>query len=94
MDRVAMIRSRLDAALAPDDVEIVDESRLHAGHPGAAAGGGHFAAVVVSERFRGLSTLERHRLVYRALEDMMPGQIHALSIRALTPDEPRLPGQA
>lgn len=93
MDRAALIRSRLDQALAPEHLEIVDESPLHAGHAGA-KGGGHFAALIVSARFSGLSGLERHRLVYRVLGDLMPGEIHALSIRALTPDEHRFPRQA
>jgi len=93
MDRVALIRARLDRALAPQHVEIIDESHKHAGHAGAAQGG-HFAAVIVSDKFRGLSSLARHRLVYAALTDIMPGEIHALSIRALTPDEHRLPGKA
>lgn len=88
-----MIRERLDRALAPELVEIVDESHQHAGHAGAAQGG-HFAALIVSERFQGLSNLARHRLVYASLGDIMPGEIHALSIRALTPDEHRSPDKA
>lgn len=93
MDRVALIRTRLDAALSPRHLEIVDESRQHTGHAGAAQGG-HFAAVIVSEKFQGLSNIARHRLVYTALSDIMPGEIHALSILALTPDEHASAGQA
>jgi BolA protein len=83
MDRVAAIRSRIEQALAPQRLEIVDESHLHAGHPGAASGAGHFAVTVVSEKFAGLPALARHRLVYQAVADLMPAEIHALSIRAL-----------
>jgi BolA protein len=77
------LRERLDAA----HVEVVDESHLHAGHAGAAAGGGHFRAIVVSSRFEGRGRLERQRLVYGALGAEMGGEIHALSFRTLTPDE-------
>jgi BolA protein len=87
MDRAVAIRERLEAALAPETVAITDESHLHAGHPGAAAGGGHFAVDIVADSFRGQSQLERHRMVYKALGDLMPDEIHALSIRAKTPEE-------
>ena len=87
MDRVAAIRSRLEQALAPDRLEVRDDSALHAGHTGAASGGGHFTVLIVADRFSGLSALERHRLVYASLGDLMPKEIHALSISAKTGDE-------
>jgi len=87
MDRVAAIRERLGNALAPESLDITDESHLHVGHPGAAGGGGHFAVEIVSNEFAGRSLLERHRLVYAALDDLMPAEIHALSIRASAPGE-------
>lgn len=87
-ERAAQIRERLSAALAPSALEIVDESHLHAGHPGALTGRGHFRVRIVSERFRGENSLARHRMVYDALGTMMQTDIHALSITALTPDEP------
>ena len=86
MDRVKAITEKLELALAPEHLEITDDSHLHAGHAGAASGGGHFSVKIVSSRFRGNSTLARHRLVYEAVSDMMPVEIHALSIRALTPE--------
>jgi BolA protein len=89
MDRVAEIRRRLEQELAPARLEVQDDSALHAGHAGAAAGGGHFSVLIVTDRFAGLSTLERHRLVYRALDDLMQSEIHALSMKTLTPDEIR-----
>jgi BolA protein len=90
-DRVKMIRQRLTAALAPDRLEIRDDSAQHAGHTGARAGGGHFAVYIVSERFAGKSLLERHRAVYEAMGDAMRSEIHALSIQALTPEEETKP---
>ena len=87
MDRVEAIRSRIEQALSPQRVEIVDESHKHAGHAGAAGGGGHFAVTIVSSRFEGRSTIERHRMVYLAVTDLMPQAIHALSIQARTPKE-------
>ena len=81
-DRVAMIEQRLRSALAVDSIEIVDESHLHVGHPGAASGGGHFQVTIVADNFDGLSTLARHRLIYDALGDAMQTEIHALSIKA------------
>ena len=87
MDRVACIRSKLQQALAPEQLELSDDSHLHVGHAGAAGGGGHFSVRIVSARFQGHSTLERHRLVYQALSELMPAQIHALSISARTPAE-------
>jgi len=86
-DRVIMIRERLEKALSPSQIDIVDESHLHAGHAGAASGGGHFSVTIVSDKFNEQSTIERHRMVYLAVNDMMPSEIHALSIKAFSPDE-------
>jgi len=87
IDRVEMIRQRLSVHLDPESVEIEDQSHLHAGHAGAASGGGHFEVVVVAQNFSGLNMLARHRLVYDALGEAMRNEIHALSIKAYTPDE-------
>ncbi|MGH8245796.1 MAG: BolA family protein [Gammaproteobacteria bacterium] len=86
MDRVAAIRERL-GKLAPQRLDIVDDSQQHVGHAGAASGGGHFSVLIVAPGFDGCSGIERHRMVYQALADLMPREIHALSIKALTPDE-------
>ena len=75
------------AVLEPESVELLDDSTSHAGHPGAASGGGHYELTVVSARFAGRSRLERHRMVYGALAPLMPRQIHALALRTLAPDE-------
>jgi len=87
MDRIAEIKIRLERELSPTHIDIIDESHLHAGHAGAASGAGHFNVTVVSERFAGQSPIQRHRLVYSALDDLMKSEIHALSINALVPDD-------
>ena len=85
--RLEAIRTALERELDASHVEIVDDSARHAQHPGAAAGGGHFHVVVVSERFAGLSPVAAHRLVYGALGALMATEIHALTISALTPEQ-------
>ena len=87
MDRAHQIESRLREIFAPRKIEVRDDSRLHAGHEGAKSGGGHFAVTIVSPQFQGKNAVQRHQMIYRALGDMMKKDIHALSIRALTPDE-------
>lgn len=82
--RTETLRTRL-AALDPVQLDIRDDSALHAGHAGAAGGGGHFHIVIRSARFVGLAPLARHRLVYAALGDLMGTEIHALSIDARLP---------
>jgi BolA protein len=86
-DRSAMIRTRLVEALNPEMLEIIDESAKHAGHAGAASGGGHFIVQIVSTAFEGKNLIQRHRLVYDAVDDIMHTEIHALSIQAKAPDE-------
>jgi BolA protein len=81
------IRRRLAETLTPLECRLEDESALHAGHPGAASGGGHFRLHLVSGRFEGLNRVARHRLVYDCLRDLMQSEIHALAITALAPSE-------
>jgi len=73
-------------ALAPDLLEIQDDSDLHRGHAGN-TGGGHFTITVKSSLFSGKSQIMRHRMVYQCLQDLMPHRIHALSIQAFSTDE-------
>ena len=86
-NRVALIRSRLEAAFAPDELDIIDDSHRHAGHVGAKDGRGHFHVRIVSRQFSGKKTLERHRMVYAALGSMMQTDVHALGVIALSPDD-------
>lgn len=85
MDRSTAIRDRLQKRFSPLELMVRDDGALHVGH--ANEGRGHFAVRVVSVAFVDHSRVERHRMVYGALDDMMRTDIHALSITALTPDE-------
>jgi BolA protein len=89
MSRLETIRERLQSALRPASLDVIDDSHLHAGHAGARDGRGHFRVALVAEQFAGLSKVQRHQLVYRALGTLMQSDIHALGIQALTPDEAR-----
>ncbi|MGA7180724.1 MAG: BolA family protein [Thiobacillaceae bacterium] len=73
--------------LAPDSLNLEDESNQHAGHAGTAGGGGHYRLTIISSRFAGLNAVARHRLVYETLGELMKGPVHALAIIALTPEE-------
>jgi BolA protein len=84
--REKMIREKLETAFSPNTLEIIDESHKHAGHAGA-RGGGHFIVHIVSEAFAGQSTIQRHRMVYDAMGELMNTEVHALSIKADTPSE-------
>ena len=86
VERIAMIRERLTEVFAPDALNIIDESAKHAGHA-SAGGAGHFAVEIVADAFAGKTLIQRHRLVYDALDDAMNTEIHALSIKASTPAE-------
>jgi BolA family transcriptional regulator, general stress-responsive regulator len=81
------IESILAARLRPLHLQVRDDSGRHAGHAGAAAGGGHFDVVVVSPLFEGIVPLDRHRMVHEALADLMGGAIHALALKTLAPSE-------
>lgn len=86
-DRLAWLTDALRRAFAPTHLVVEDEGHLHVGHAGAAGGGGHFRALVVSPAFRGQPRLIRQRAVYAALGDAMHSTIHALALRTLTPEE-------
>ena len=82
--RMAMIREKLEAAFAPESLEIIDESHKHAGHASAKVGG-HFIVQIVSKAFEGKSPVQRHRMVFDAMGELMQSEVHALSIQADTP---------
>jgi len=86
-DRENRIKEKLVQFLTPEMVEISDDSHLHVGHAGAKDGRGHFSVVIVSEKFRNVGQLKRHRLVYDALGELMETDIHALAIKAYSTDE-------
>jgi BolA protein len=86
-DRRARIDVELRERLSAVHVEVIDESHLLGGHAGARDGGGHFRAVVVSMQFEGKTPVQRQRLVYDALESAMGSEIHALSMKTLTPTD-------
>jgi BolA protein len=85
-ERLARLRAALEQELAPLALDISDDSAAHVGHAGAREGG-HFRVRLVSAAFRGRPQIERHRLVYAAVAALMQGEVHALNIRALTPEE-------
>ncbi len=86
-DTVQRIETLLREAFKPASLHIEDESALHAGHAGARDGGGHYRVDIVADAFAGKNTVTRHRLIYAALGDLIPGAIHALAIRANATDE-------
>lgn len=83
-ERIEMIRERLQAGLSPDSLEIIDDSHKHAGHSGA-EGKGHFTVILSCTGFVGKTLIQRHRMVYEAMGDLMETEVHALSIQANTP---------
>jgi len=85
-DRIEMIRHCIESELSPIELEIIDESYKHAGHSGH-GGAGHFKVKIISDKFNGQLPLARHRMVYAAVDSLMPTEIHALSIDATATDE-------
>lgn len=75
------------AAFSPEDILVKDQSHLHAGHAGARDGKGHFEVQIVAAAFEGVSRIQRHRMVFEALNDLMQTDIHALSVHAFAPGE-------
>lgn len=89
-ERMQLFESDLRNAFEALELSIEDESHLHAGHAGAASGGGHFKIRIVSPQFEGMSAVKRHRAIYGALNSHFPKAIHALTIEALSPSECKL----
>lgn len=86
-NRMRLFEADLRNAFDVKDLVIEDESHLHAGHAGAATGGGHFKVTITAPEFKGLSQVARHRAIYAALKQHFPAEIHALTIHALAPSE-------
>jgi len=85
--RITLFEQDLHKSFAIEHLQIEDESHLHAGHVGAASGGGHFKLTIVAPEFKGLGLVARHRAVYAALNRHIPTEIHALTINAIAPGE-------
>jgi BolA protein len=82
------IAEKLNAAFAPQSLDVVDESHRHEGHAGHRPGGEtHFRVDIVSEAFRGKSRIDRHRMINQTLSAELAGRVHALAIHASAPDE-------
>jgi BolA protein len=86
-ERIARFEADLRLAFQLSHLNIEDESHLHAGHAGAASGGGHFKLTIVAPEFEGMTKVARHRAIYAALNSHFPEAIHALTILAYTPSE-------
>ena len=86
IDVATTLRHRL-ADLAPSALEVHDDSAEHAGHAGASSGAGHFSLLIVSKAFSGVPRRERHQQVLNRVNDLLPHPIHALSIKALAPED-------
>ena len=83
-----LIYAALQEKFSPQDLEVIDESDLHIGHAGhTGAGNSHFSVKIVSNAFRGMHRIQRHRSVYSALDELLKNGIHALKIKAFSPDE-------
>ena len=85
-ERMVAVRERLTEALAPEKLEIVDQSAAHAGHA-SSGGAGHYVVEIVSAAFEGKNLVARHRLVYAALGELMQHEIHAVSMTVKSPGE-------
>lgn len=89
MSVAEQMRRKLELALSPAELEIADDSHLHAGHAGARPGGeSHFRIRVVASAFRGLTRVERQRRIYAVLTEELAGPVHALQITASAPEDP------
>ena len=80
---IDLIRSQLEQALKPTQLEVLDDSEAHAGHAGARQGGGHYTVRIASPLFEGKKLLETHRMIYNALGDAVGQEIHALRIEII-----------
>ncbi len=85
--RRAEIEKRLTEAFKPEVIGVEDESYLHQGHEGAQDGRGHFRVLIIADAFENRNLIDRHRMIYNALDEMMRHDIHALAIDAWAPDE-------
>lgn len=85
-ERVKLIQTRLTAAFHPSQLMVIDDSAKHRGHPGSLGGAGHYTVQIAAGCFKDQTRVNAHRLIYAALEDLIPHEIHALSIQLLSSD--------
>jgi BolA family transcriptional regulator, general stress-responsive regulator len=83
MQRVELIRQRLQAAFSPQNLEVIDDSEKHKGHAGAAGGAGHYTVIITADCFQDVSRIEAHRKIYSTLDDLIPREVHALVIKII-----------
>lgn len=86
-ERIDIIESRLKDKFTVRSLSITDDSHLHAGHPGAQGGAGHYTVELIADEFKDLSRVARHQLVYEQFTDLIPHEIHALRIKADAPEK-------
>ena len=85
--RISAIRQALEKQFDPEYLDVEDESHLHEGHAGARTGMGHYRVTIVASVFQDMPAIQRHKAVFQALGDLMKTDIHAVSIRAIAPEE-------
>lgn len=78
-----LIKQRLSTNFSPEVLEVADDSEKHKHHEGAKAGGGHYHLLIKAKCFNDQSLVSAHRMIYKALDDLMGKRIHALSIKIL-----------
>ena len=81
MNRIAIMTERLQQALSPTKLEIIDDSHRHIGHAGSSDGAGHFTVIISAECLNTISRVAAHRMIYDALGDLIPKEVHALKIK-------------
>tara|TARA_B100000900_G_scaffold401986_1_gene407296 strand:+ start:907 stop:1167 length:261 start_codon:yes stop_codon:yes gene_type:complete len=86
MNRIEKIRAVLEQSLQPHHLEVIDESHLHVGHQGAKSGKGHFRVIIISELFKNIPQIKRHKMVFKALGELLNTDIHAISLDTKTPN--------
>jgi BolA protein len=80
-ERIKVMTARLKNKFSPDQLEVIDDSEQHRGHPGAQSGAGHYTVVIQSDFFIHQSRVDAHRAIYQLLNDLIPSEIHALKIK-------------
>ena len=83
VERMNVIRQRLEQKFSPSQLDVLDDSEKHKGHPGSAGGAGHYTVRIAADCFAGRKRVAIHRDIYDALSDLIPQEVHALRIQIL-----------